>query len=120
MARARRVVVESDEPLLVEADGEQRDEATIYLQLARACGVNVFGSSVLQRTLERDGWSVGVAENGKGAYFSATDANGGAEIEAALNAIFKQIQAVNSVFASVALPLSVNSELHTSLAWLSR
>jgi formate dehydrogenase len=37
---------------LVEPDGEQRDEATIYLQLARACGVNLFGSSVVQRTLE--------------------------------------------------------------------
>jgi len=37
---------------LVEPDGEQRDEATIYLQLARACGAPIFGSWVAQRVLE--------------------------------------------------------------------
>jgi anaerobic selenocysteine-containing dehydrogenase len=37
---------------IVEPDGEQRDEATIYLQLARASGVNLFGSAVVQRGLE--------------------------------------------------------------------
>ncbi|MGH8119930.1 MAG: pilus assembly protein PilY, partial [Gammaproteobacteria bacterium] len=49
-----------------------------------------------------------VAHNGKGQYFSASDANGGAEIEAVLKSIFSQIQAVNSVFAAVTLPVSVN------------
>ncbi len=37
---------------VVEPDGEQRDEATIYLQLARACGVGVFGSRAVQLLLE--------------------------------------------------------------------
>jgi formate dehydrogenase len=37
---------------VVPADGEQRDEATIYTDLARACGVSLFGSKALQRTLE--------------------------------------------------------------------
>ncbi|HKJ25314.1 MAG TPA: molybdopterin dinucleotide binding domain-containing protein, partial [Myxococcota bacterium] len=37
---------------VVPADGEQRDEATIYLDLARACGVSLFGSAALQRGLE--------------------------------------------------------------------
>ena len=37
---------------VVEPVGEQRDEATIYLDLARACGVGLFGSKVAQRTLE--------------------------------------------------------------------
>jgi formate dehydrogenase len=37
---------------VVEADGEQRDEASIYLALARAAGVSVFGSRVAQRVLE--------------------------------------------------------------------
>ena len=32
--------------------GEQRDEATIYLDLCRACGVDIFGSRVVQRSLE--------------------------------------------------------------------
>lgn len=37
---------------LVPPPGEARDEATIYLDLARACGVPVFGSRVVQRGLE--------------------------------------------------------------------
>ncbi len=37
---------------VVEADGEQRDEATIYTDLARACGVPLFRSRVAQRALE--------------------------------------------------------------------
>ncbi|NJL15202.1 MAG: molybdopterin-dependent oxidoreductase [Microscillaceae bacterium] len=37
---------------VVAPEGEQRDEATIYLDLARACGVSIFGSAVAQRTLE--------------------------------------------------------------------
>jgi anaerobic selenocysteine-containing dehydrogenase len=34
---------------VVKPDGEQRDEATIYIDLARACGVNIFGSGIAQR-----------------------------------------------------------------------
>jgi anaerobic selenocysteine-containing dehydrogenase len=37
---------------VIPPDGEQRDEATIYLDLAHACGVGLFGSKVAQRTLE--------------------------------------------------------------------
>lgn len=37
---------------LVEPEGEVRDEATIYTDLARACGVNLFGSAVAQRAFE--------------------------------------------------------------------
>ncbi len=37
---------------VVQPDGEQRDEATIYLDLAAACGAPLFGSRVAQRALE--------------------------------------------------------------------
>lgn len=37
---------------VVEPDAEQRDEATIYVDLARACGVSLFGSRTLQLALE--------------------------------------------------------------------
>lgn len=37
---------------VVPPAGEQRDEATIYLDLARACGKPLFGSRVVQRALE--------------------------------------------------------------------
>ncbi len=36
---------------LVEPKGEQRDEASIYTDLATACGINLFGSGALQRLL---------------------------------------------------------------------
>jgi formate dehydrogenase len=37
---------------VVPPQGEQRDEATIYLDLARASGVNLFGSKAVQKALE--------------------------------------------------------------------
>jgi formate dehydrogenase len=37
---------------LIRPDGQQRDEATIYLDLCRASGVDLFGSSVAQLALE--------------------------------------------------------------------
>lgn len=38
---------------VVPPQGEQRDEASIYLALATACGAPIFGSKVAQRFLER-------------------------------------------------------------------
>jgi anaerobic selenocysteine-containing dehydrogenase len=37
---------------ILPPEGEQRDEATIYLDLCRAAGVNLFGSAAAQRALE--------------------------------------------------------------------
>jgi anaerobic selenocysteine-containing dehydrogenase len=37
---------------IVPPEGEQRDEASIYLDLARACGTNIFGSGLAQRFFE--------------------------------------------------------------------
>lgn len=37
---------------IVPPEGEQLDEATIYLRLARACGVGLFGSKAAQRAVE--------------------------------------------------------------------
>ena len=49
-----------------------------------------------------------IATQGKGKYFGVSSAGGGAEISDALNKIFAEIAAVNSVFASSTLPVSVN------------
>ena len=49
-----------------------------------------------------------MAEHGKGRYFVVNDTTTSAELENALRQIFQEVQAVNSVFASVALPVSVN------------
>ncbi len=54
-----------------------------------------------------------MAAQGKGKYFdvgSAGDPAVGSKIQAALNQIFSEIQSVNSVFASVSLPVSVNTQ----------
>lgn len=39
---------------VIEPDAEQRDEASIYLDLCRASGVNLYGSAIAQKALE---WS---------------------------------------------------------------
>jgi type IV pilus assembly protein PilY1 len=49
-----------------------------------------------------------MADKGKGRYFAITDTSTTAQFEDALRQIFQEVQAVNSVFASVALPVSVN------------
>ena len=49
-----------------------------------------------------------VAANGKGKYFGVSSSASGTAIVDALNAIFSEVQAVNSVFASTTLPVSVN------------
>ena len=49
-----------------------------------------------------------MATNGKGKYFAVTSGGTGQAIIDALNSIFQEIQAVNSVFAASTLPVSVN------------
>jgi type IV pilus assembly protein PilY1 len=49
-----------------------------------------------------------MAAEGKGRYIAVTDTSNSAQVEEALNSIFTEVQAVNSVFASIALPVSVN------------
>lgn len=59
------------------------------------------------------GWTAllkSTASVSDGKYFDVSSGSGGAQIEQALGAIFSEIQAVNSVFASVSLPVSVNTE----------
>ncbi|MEX2354192.1 MAG: hypothetical protein WD709_08395, partial [Gammaproteobacteria bacterium] len=48
------------------------------------------------------------ALNGNGEYFAVSSGNNGQAIVNALNTIFQEVQAVNSVFASTTLPVSVN------------
>lgn len=48
------------------------------------------------------------ASNGNGKYYAASGSDPASSLLAALNAIFSEIQAVNSVFASTTLPVSVN------------
>lgn len=59
------------------------------------------------------GWSAllkSMATSSSGLYFDVSSGDGGAEISDALNDVFSRIQSVNSVFASVSLPVSVNTQ----------
>ena len=49
-----------------------------------------------------------MADNGKGRYFAVNSVADTSQLENVLRTIFQEVQAVNSVFASVALPVSVN------------
>jgi anaerobic selenocysteine-containing dehydrogenase len=51
---------------IVQPDGEQRDEATIYTDLATAAGVGLFGSKLLQQAMRLMQWGNGVFGGGKG------------------------------------------------------
>ncbi|HKY00404.1 MAG TPA: hypothetical protein VJL86_11835 [Steroidobacteraceae bacterium] len=58
------------------------------------------------------GWSklLQSIANDESRYFSVTSGDGGAEIASAIGEALSEIQAVNSVFASVTLPVSINTQ----------
>jgi type IV pilus assembly protein PilY1 len=64
-------------------------------------------------TGQTPGWTAllkNMADQSNGKYFDGGTGATGDEIRKALGTIFSEIQAVNSVFASVSLPVSVNTE----------
>ncbi len=67
--------------------------------------VAVYQPPVNTQIQEQIDVSKSMANQGHGRYFAATDAS---SLNLALQTIFNEIQAVNSVFASVTLPVSVN------------
>jgi type IV pilus assembly protein PilY1 len=78
-------------------------------------GITVYTVDVNKVTTgQGPGWTAllkSMANVTDGKYFDVNSAvNAGAEITTALGKIFSEIQAVNSVFASVSLPTSVNTE----------
>jgi type IV pilus assembly protein PilY1 len=59
------------------------------------------------------GWTAlmkSMASVSSGRYFAVSSSGGSTEISTALNKIFSEIQSVNTVFASVSLPVSVNTQ----------
>lgn len=76
--------------------------ATYTVDVSQGTGGNGPANSALLN-------SMATASGGK--YFKVSSStNAGAEISSALNRIFSEIQSVNSVFASVSLPVSVNTQ----------
>lgn len=87
------------------------DEWTRFMK-ADALGVTVYTMDINKVTTgQGPGWTAllkSMASQSAGKYFDV--ASSGSQINDALNNIFTEIQSVNSVFASVALPLSVNTQ----------
>lgn len=100
-------------------EGSWMDEWAKYLANADLNGADDGEPHVYTYVIEIDPVATGqgddmtalmksVAANGKGDYFAVSSGNAGQAIVNALNAIFQEIQAVNSVFAAATLPVSVN------------
>lgn len=109
-------------PISVTPNGRQGnwfDEWASYMANADMNGATAGTPHVYTYVVEvdpqtsgnNDDWTAvlkSAALNGRGAYFSVSSANSGQGITNALNSIFNEIQAVNSVFAATTLPVSVN------------
>ncbi|MGD8478397.1 MAG: PilC/PilY family type IV pilus protein, partial [Burkholderiales bacterium] len=98
--------------------GNWADEFTRYMATADVNSSIVGDQNVITYTVEIDPDSTGqgpatsalfksMAKNGNGKYF-AVDGGDANNIVATLNQILEEVQAVNSVFASSTLPVSVN------------
>jgi len=88
------------------------DEWARFMKLA-SFGATVYTVDVNKVTTgQGPGWTAllkSMAGQSSGKYFDV-DSTVGTEIQDALNDIFSEIQSVNSVFASVSLPVSVNTQ----------
>ena len=89
------------------------DEWARYME-ASQYGITTYTVDVNKVTTgQGPGWTAllkSMATVSKGKYFDVSSAGTGQEILDALKTIFSEIQAVNTVFASVSLPVSVNTE----------
>jgi type IV pilus assembly protein PilY1 len=103
-------------PIAISPSGSQSNPSDEWARFMRQ---SEYG--IITYTLDVDrvvngqgpGWTAllqSMARVSNGRYFDVSSGNGGAEIAQALSVIFSEIQAVNSVFASVSLPLSVNTQ----------
>ncbi|MBF0179030.1 MAG: hypothetical protein HQM03_03270, partial [Magnetococcales bacterium] len=99
--------------------GNWADEWANYLATADVSSAKDGSQSVYTYVVEVDPGATGqgpdmtallksMANKGQGRYFAVSSGNSGQAIINALNEIFQEIQAVNSVFAATTLPVSVN------------
>jgi type IV pilus assembly protein PilY1 len=100
----------------VSPSGSQSNMADEWARFMEASqyGITTYTIDVNKlSTGQGPGWTgllKSMATVSKGKYFDVSSAGTGQEILDALKAIFSEIQAVNTVFASVSLPVSVNTE----------
>lgn len=126
------VITQSTSMLAAAADALTIDGATTQIPLSpsgsqdnvsdewarfmkkTALGVTTFTIDVDRTTTgQGPGWTAvlkSMANASKGKYFDVSSANAGQGIRQVLDTILSEIQSVNSVFAAVSLPVSVNTQ----------
>jgi type IV pilus assembly protein PilY1 len=115
-AAAAENIADATDEIPISPSGSQRNIADEWSRFLYRSSVGAVTYTVdVDRITngQGPGWTAllqSMANVSTGKYFSVTSGNGGAEIADALGRIFSEIQAVNSVFASVSLPVSVNTE----------
>ncbi|WP_257014748.1 pilus assembly protein [Variovorax sp. YR752] len=106
----------STTPIVLSPSGSQDNTADEWARfLQSSMGVNVYTVEAAKATGgQGPGWSAllkSMATQSKGEYYDiSSDPDLGASLGAALDDIFSKIQSVNSVFSSVSLPVSVNTQ----------
>ncbi len=112
-AKAAEATKEIDDLQFVGSQTNVSDEWARFLN--KELGIVTYTINVDPRTTgQGPGWNAllkSMADEGGGRYFAvdSTD-NAGSEIKDAVGEVLAQIQAVNSVFASVSLPVSANTQ----------
>lgn len=103
-------------PIPLSPSGSQDNVSDEWARFMKktALGVTTFTIDVDRTTTgQGPGWTAvlkSMATNSKGKYFDVSSAGSGDAIRDALNSILSEIQSVNSVFAAVSLPVSVNTQ----------
>lgn len=98
------------------SQGNMSDEWARFMNKASGYGIRTYAIDVdPKNTGQGPGWSALLysmtkPENGDGKYYAVSSASGSGAIVDAINDALAEIQAVNSVFASVSLPVSVNTQ----------
>ena len=89
------------------------DEWARFMKVS-SLGITVYTIDINKETTgQGPGWTAllkSMASQSSGKYFDVASSGTGSQISDALNNIFSEIQSVNSVFTSVSLPLSVNTQ----------
>jgi type IV pilus assembly protein PilY1 len=106
----------STTPIVLSPSGSQDNTADEWARfLQTSMGVKLYTVEAAKATGgQGPGWSAllkSMATQSKGEYYDiSSDPDLGASLGAALDDIFSKIQSVNSVFSSVSLPVSVNTQ----------
>jgi type IV pilus assembly protein PilY1 len=109
-------ISDATNPIAISPSGSQDNASDEWARFMKntTLGVTTYTIDVDKTTSgQGPGWTAilkSMADVSKGKYFDVSSAGTGDAIRDAMNSILSEIQAVNSVFAAVSLPVSVNTQ----------